>query len=414
MRLLNVVVSYGVLLSSFSHASDSAFGDSTGLLQVAATYVNDEPKEFVDDFFEGPEKTLMLKFGTSHLVQGSLRNLPDEAWRDVMHKMGIAILSKVETSHHNGSSTTRGTEGDTGCTAYLLSESSLFVYHDRVVFKTCGLSSPLRGLSLFLDVARGPAASADVGLEQVLYSHPAFMRQEEQSAPHRSWDDEVAFLKALFPAGVERRLGTPDHGTDIFAANFATESTTPWVVAEIYITDLEQPTAQTSFARESKATISAFWNATSPDKTDEFYFEPSGYSANLLHGNAYATMHASPQPSVSYISHATNVLMSSQELQQMVDRTVMLARGRHIGVFLFAFSPAKLLALPMATDGYIHSGAWEADGPGFQTSLLSLTKALPATCSTIDSAVQSTAAGEMIGMALAQHPNACAEFCAST
>jgi len=344
------------------------------------------PKEFADDFFEGPEKTLMLKFSSSHVVNGSLRSLPDEAWRDVMQQMGIAILSKVESSPQNVSSKMDNAK-DTGCTAYLLSESSLFVYSDRVVFKTCGLSSPLRGVRLFLDVARGRAAHPEEGLEQVLYSHPAFMRQEEQAAPHRAWDDEVAFLRGLFPRGVEQRLGTRQHGTDLFAANYlagTVEKGSTWVAAEVYITELEQPAALTTFAKERKASTTAWWSETNPDKIDEFYFDPSGYSANVLHSNAYATMHASPQPSVSYISHATNVVMSPSELKEMVDRTVRLAPGRHIGVFLFAFSPSEITTLPanssFAIDGYVSKATWALEGPGFQTSLLSLTLQSPLTC----------------------------------
>jgi len=342
---------------------------------------------FADDFFEGPEKTLMLKFNSSHIVNGSLRTFPEEAWRGVMERMGIAILSKIESAH--GKPEQNETE-DKGCTAYLLSESSLFVYRDRVVFKTCGLSSPLRGLRLFLDVARNPGSSGEDGLEQVLYSHPAYMRQEEQAAPHQSWADEVAFLRDLFPNGTAERLGTPKHGTDVFVANFVEEQTSPWFAAEVYITDLEQQNAHETFSKNLETgKNAAFWNAMRPDATDEFYFDPSGYSANILRGSTYSTMHASPQSSGSYLSHATNAMKSPQELKDMVDQTLRLAPGSHVGVFLFAFAPNRLQE-PLtnyssyAFDGYFQSEAWTAQHSTFHASLLSLTALSAQSCSNTD------------------------------
>jgi len=391
MRVLLGVANTCFFIFFCNASTANAFIGSAGVISSSIGSTGEisssSPKEFADDFFEGPEKTLMLKFSSSHVVNGSLRSLPDEAWRHVMQQMGIAILSKVESVPWNVSSK-MGRAMDTGCTAYLLSESSLFVYNDRVVFKTCGLSSPLRGVRLFLDVARGRAGPPEEGLEQVMYSHPAFMRQKEQAAPHRAWDDEVAFLKALFPKGVERRLGTRQHGTDLFAANYVVDTSqkaSTWVAAEIYITELEQPTALTTFAKESKASQTDWWRETDPDRIDEFYFDPSGYSANALHSsNAYATMHASPQPSVGYISHATNAMMSPNELKEMIDRTLRLAPGRHIGLFLFAFSPSNITTLPanssFAIDGYVSKATWALEGPGFQASLLSLTLQSPLTC----------------------------------
>lgn len=364
------------VLTIVLHGLNLFFGSSSHVGFGEAS--SNSAKEFADDFFEGPEKTLMLKFNASHLVHGSLRNVPDTSWRDVMQQMGIAILSQVNCGGQTVSKSNLVEDG--GCTAYLLSESSLFVYHDRVIFKTCGLSSPLRGLRLFLDVARGTATSAEGGLEQVLYSHPAFLRQDEQRSPHRSWEDERSFLHHLFPTGVEKRLGTPEHGTDVFAATFAGGASSPWVVAEIYITELEQPKASYTFDKRSKVKPSAFWKANHPDKIDEFYFDPSGYSANVLHGNSYNTLHASPQLGVSYLSHATNAVMSPDELKSMVDKTIRLAPGKHVGLFLFSFSASVLPTLPMNTsfagDGYSqykHSGTWVAEGPNFRTSLLSLT-----------------------------------------
>lgn len=367
-------------LNVFAGQCNNANPEATVLLQAGLSTI--ESKQFSEDFFEGPEKTLMMKFSSIYLPSGSLRSLSHESWRDVMQQMGIEILSKVESLPKNTSSKAGHVEG--GCTAYLLSESSLFVYDDRVVFKTCGLSSPLRGVRQFLEVARGKAASAEEGLEQVLYSHPAYFRQQEQSSPHRTWEEERSFLKHLFPSGIDTRLGTPEHGVDLFAATFALGSSSTWFASEVYITDLEHATALSTFSSESKSTNTAFWRAAHAEQIDEFYFEPSGYSANILRGSSYATMHASPQASVSYVSHATNSVMSPEELKQMVDQTLRLTPGKHVGVFLFAFSPSPLSAVAnnsaFVADGYARNGAWSVDNTQFQAALLSLTPQVVPTC----------------------------------
>lgn len=217
-----------------------------------------------------------------------------------------------------------------------------------------------------------------------MYSHPAYFRQNEQYAPHRSWQEERSFLKQLFPSGTDMRLGTPEHGTDVFAASFARGSSSTWIAAEVYITDLEQPTALSTFSNESKLQNREFWNARGADKVDEFYFEPSGYSANTLRGNVYSTMHASPQPSVSYVSHATNALMSQEELKRMVEDTLELAPGKHVGLFVFTFSPLLASAMPASSfdiQGFSQNGAWKVEQQDFYASLLSLAPAPPSICS---------------------------------
>ena len=46
--------------------------------------------------------------------------------------------------------------------------------------------------------------------------------------------------------------------------------------------------------------------ATERPKRDEFWFEPFGYSANMICGKYYLTIHVTPQPCCSYASVETN------------------------------------------------------------------------------------------------------------
>jgi S-adenosylmethionine decarboxylase len=103
--------------------------------------------------------------------------------------------------------------------AYLLSESSMFVFPHKVVLKTCGTTTLLYGLSRLLEIAAldagFPHVDADLNAGRaaaaapyrVFYSRKNFLFPGEQQGPHRSWTDEVKFLDKLFVGGSAYLIG---------------------------------------------------------------------------------------------------------------------------------------------------------------------------------------------------------------
>ena len=94
--------------------------------------------------FEAAERTLEVVFGTTTTTSAlpdtvspfDLRSLLSHAdWAKILRTVGIEILSTKVSEH---------------ATAYLLSESSLFVWSERFLLKTCGQSMPLLVLSMLL------------------------------------------------------------------------------------------------------------------------------------------------------------------------------------------------------------------------------------------------------------------------
>src|ERR1700761_3813417 len=84
--------------------------------------------------------------------------------------------------------------------AYLLSESSMFVFPHKLILKTCGTTTLLYGLPRLLEIAAlsagfphaepnlsiaRPAAAAPY---RVFYSRKNFLFPNEQRGPHRSWN----------------------------------------------------------------------------------------------------------------------------------------------------------------------------------------------------------------------------------
>jgi len=106
--------------------------------------------------FEGPEKLLALRFapnveslpecqramverGTRLGGRIGLRRVPKSTWESMLDLVKCKVLS-VETSPD--------------VDAYLLSESSMFVYPHKLILKTCGTTTLLFGLDRLIRIAK--------------------------------------------------------------------------------------------------------------------------------------------------------------------------------------------------------------------------------------------------------------------
>jgi S-adenosylmethionine decarboxylase len=103
--------------------------------------------------------------------------------------------------------------------AYLLSESSMFVFPHKLILKTCGTTTLLFGMPRILEIAaifggyarstappaRGIAIAA--APYRVFYSRKNFLFPDRQHGPHRSWRDEVKTLDKLFLGGSAYMIG---------------------------------------------------------------------------------------------------------------------------------------------------------------------------------------------------------------
>jgi Adenosylmethionine decarboxylase len=76
--------------------------------------------------------------------------------------------------------------------AYVLSESSLFVYRHRVVIKTCGTTTLLRCIAYLLQHA---GRGLGMELEWVGYSRKNFTAPGAQLYPHGSFEQELQYLR---------------------------------------------------------------------------------------------------------------------------------------------------------------------------------------------------------------------------
>jgi S-adenosylmethionine decarboxylase len=120
---------------------------------------------------------------------------------DLVH---CQVLSVIENEHVD---------------AYLLSESSMFVFPHKLILKTCGTTTLLCGLPRILEIATlfggfprntappSPGILVAAAPYRVFYSRKNFLFPDRQKGPHRSWRDEVHTLDKLFLRGSAYMIG---------------------------------------------------------------------------------------------------------------------------------------------------------------------------------------------------------------
>lgn len=133
-----------------------------------------------------------------------LKSVSADTWKDMLDLVNCKVLSIVESPDVD---------------AYLLSESSMFVWPHKLVLKTCGTTTLLYGLPRMLEIALNDAGFPGVqanllkGIQaaatpyRVFYSRKNFLFPNQQRGPHRSWRDEVKYLDKMFLGGSAYMIG---------------------------------------------------------------------------------------------------------------------------------------------------------------------------------------------------------------
>ncbi|KAI5862961.1 S-adenosylmethionine decarboxylase [Durotheca rogersii] len=160
--------------------------------------------------FEGPEKLLEVWFAPSPkalppgVKQDGLKSVCSDAWVGMLDMVNCKILSVLESEDVD---------------AYLLSESSMFVFPHKLILKTCGTTTLLLGLHRLLRIAAEHAGfpfhnakslgdvRAAASPYRVFYSRKNFLFPHKQHGPHRSWKQEVKYLDDMFEGGSAYMVG---------------------------------------------------------------------------------------------------------------------------------------------------------------------------------------------------------------
>ena len=246
--------------------------------------------------------------------------------------------------------------------AYVLSESSLFVYPYMIVLKTCGTTTLLRCVATLIELGRKLGLEVDwVGYNRKNFSFPG-----DQMFPHGSFHQEMEYLyshrnlcERLNGNGYTLGPVTGDHWF-VFVADhtkrYNEENDTDRVL-NIMMFDIDHNVAQKFYYDQYEARIgpdetedeatkrismqqtkSAGIDALVPGATiDPRAFEPCGYSMNAILFHSYSTMHITPEEGSSYASFETN--------QKLKNYTPLISN------VVRAFRPKRFVMTLMADEG---------------------------------------------------------------
>jgi len=301
---------------------------------VHSDHSDDESgREYVPGCFEGPEKTMEVVFRPTVGQAGGLRLLSREQLDLLCTQAKCTILSHMSNNHMD---------------AYVLSESSMFVYKHRFIMKTCGTTTLLRCLASLLQFAD------ELGMELtwVGYSRKNLLFPSAQLWPHSNFGDELKYISTheklqdrLRGAGHILGPVTGDHWF-VYVADHDPTVTPSAPLSAIpmmrsgssnQLQQMQQPDAPPTertinmmMFDMAPEVANLFFQKTCPTgkimtarsgicnlvpgaMIDETAFSPCGYSMNAILHDAYSTIHITPEQECSYCSFETNTCLRSYD-----------------------------------------------------------------------------------------------------
>lgn len=236
-------------------------------------------------FFEGSEKKAEIIIDKNSL--SLLNDIDDCFWQNMVERCNAQIISSVSNSE---------------CKAFLLSESSLFVWHNKLLIITCGVTTLVDSVEYFLQ-----------HIDNILIRQVIYQRKNEYFAHAQlsSFSEDSKRLSSIID-GKAYRFGEIDsHHNYIFHQhnNFqANENNKTYQLLAYQIN--KQVSERLTRPNLTPACVRDFLNieVLFPGYSiDDFVFQPYGYSLNAIRGEEYITIHITPQAMSSYVSFESNV-----------------------------------------------------------------------------------------------------------
>ncbi len=268
--------------------------------------------------FEGSEKKIEIVVSDS---TGDLRLLGRKYWEKIVSKCNAEIISEIKNDE---------------MIAYLLSESSLFVWKNSILMITCGKTSLVNSLLEFVK---------DFGVLNI--ENVLFQRKNEYYSHLQvsNFYDDLDLLKELLP-GSAWRLGELDgHHNFIFYYEQTTAKFENDKTLELLMYNLEEEVGET--LRSENLNIKNIRDILGLDsifydyQIDDFLFSPCGYSVNGIKDDSYFTIHLTPEKDGSYVSFETNDERLGHD--ELVSHFIKKLRPKSFDTICFNLSQLKAL-----------------------------------------------------------------------
>ncbi|MCB0343753.1 MAG: hypothetical protein KDD66_01480 [Bdellovibrionales bacterium] len=283
--------------------------------------------------FEGPEKKFELLLSPGG---PSLRARGQAYWASVVGAASATILSQVSNDYLD---------------AYLLSESSLFVYERRVVMITCGCTTLAAALEMILK---------DLDSQEI---QSLIFERKNENFPHAQvtkFENDFERIKALVPCTFVE-FGNPNGDCiKLFHLNKPHDADSDDNTLELLMHDIS-PDAERGFD-------DLFENAL----IDRHIFEPQGYSLNALISESYYTVHVTPESNGSYASFETNFDLAAPGGLHAFKRVLEKCQPGRFDLLLFQYDEAVTheLISCLSTDYKLSKADSRTLGCGYSTTYI--------------------------------------------
>ncbi|QYK00109.1 adenosylmethionine decarboxylase [Shewanella psychrotolerans] len=232
-------------------------------------------------FFEGAEKRIEIVVDE---FTSNLREFGDLFWQTALAKAGASVLSTISNDY---------------CDAYVLSESSLFVWKNKILLITCGNTSLIDTSVQILE---------SVGVNHLKWF--SYQRKSELYAHLQTsrFEDDVIRLKQ-YVDGHAYRVGHLDGHHHYLFYSEPLSSLQRFSALQMYhIKGALADYLLSEQQHKSHILTQLQLDSLLPKfKFDDWLFSPCGYSINGIYQDDYITMHITPQEPNSYVSIETNL-----------------------------------------------------------------------------------------------------------
>mmetsp|Transcript_16843 Transcript_16843/g.52307 ORF Transcript_16843/g.52307 Transcript_16843/m.52307 type:complete len:376 (-) Transcript_16843:15-1142(-) len=312
--------------------------------------------------FEGPEKRLEIIVRGDALEAGGLRQAAREEWDAIIDVLNAKIVNHVRNDHLD---------------AYVLTESSLFVYPHKLILITCGTTVTLTALEPILALVK----KYGLEVEWASFMRKNFTYPWEQIGPHASMETEYSYLKQYFVKGQPFIFGPID--SDHYFVFVYDDMIRPCVEADTQVSmtmyDMDPDVAKHFYSDKflDGPDTEPIRAATKIDTlvcdgwtVQDLQFEPCGYSINAIRGDAYQTMHITPEEHCSFASYETN--MALDNVTEQLDKVLAVFKPKRFSVLILADPQCPLgVAISKAADLGLNSLS------GYSTSNISMNEFAP-------------------------------------
>ncbi len=289
-------------------------------------------------FFEGNEKKIKIIVSSR---AGNLREKGLDFWNYIVSESGAQILSSLHGSD---------------CDAYLLSESSLFVWKDCFLMITCGRAVLIQSVISFLK-------EGDLfEIKSLTYERKNEYFPKLQKS--NFFQDAENLNKYI--SGKTWQLGDQsEHHLMLYSYNNNSIPQTTDFNLKILMYDL-QDSVRKLFSSPQK-NIKEIYEKTKVHRIfdgfeiDDYLFEPCGYSLNALRGQNYYTIHVTPQEVGDHVSFETNMDLH-ENTESIVKQMIEAFKPRCFDVIIYSLKKMQVtiqipdFKIKNHTENYVDSG----------------------------------------------------------